>query len=405
MLERFRIFRKRERLTASHVNRISRSVEQFAHQRGGGYTREIHDPSGFGRPLDAPWQQFIFTITDLQIDTGDSPTSGLYLGRIRWYSLDGDDWNTDTDDRERVLDAREFSFTFVVGDKVVAYWDRQREAFIPIAGGDVVSVPMILVDYNGVAATPLPQESLAGGDISFALEISTSQTGPWYTVNSRICVINGNVMLNEAETAKASGAMHYTFESEGIRWLRVACNTNIQFSLSVISPGVPTTEYIETEVDIDFAAIRLEMKRADSELHSTSPALTPSMTVEGWVEEAAIGNAAPTFLPNPDGTIKVTTPTTARWTVECELAVVFEIHESLSSQSSTSSSSTSSTSSISTSSSSTSSISTSSTSSPSSSTSSISTSSTSSSSSTSTSSTSSSSTSSSSTSSTTSTVS
>jgi hypothetical protein len=79
--------------------------------------------------------------------TGDGDSDGMYKCSYRYYAP-GDSGATDdwvTADGECDLDARALDITLSEGDKIVAYYDRQRGAFVPCASVAAESSPIIRV--------------------------------------------------------------------------------------------------------------------------------------------------------------------------------------------------------------------------------------------------------------------
>ncbi len=134
--ERFPRKKGGDDLSAGHVNRLGRVCERVARRLPGGGTGIQTDSFDSQSPF-AKWEQFTFEITNTQINSSDGADSGLYLGRIRTYEFDDENWEIDDDENEYEIDATSLDTTnlgakFSVGDKVVAYWDPQRGMFVPV---------------------------------------------------------------------------------------------------------------------------------------------------------------------------------------------------------------------------------------------------------------------------------
>ena len=134
MLEKFKYLSKSELPSRQQFNRLSDVARMFA-KLGRGLSHCKHGGSYIQIAENAPWEQFTFEITNLKKDVTDTDDSGLYLGKIIYYSFDSGKWKND-ETKEWILDERGINTppTYSVGDKLVAYWDAQRGAFIPVGG-------------------------------------------------------------------------------------------------------------------------------------------------------------------------------------------------------------------------------------------------------------------------------
>ncbi len=135
--------------TRQHFNRINDASSKFIHMFDRhGISKLNGMPDGF---------QFIFEVTNTKITDDDEEDSGLYLGKIIWYSheaLNEDDepdpeWSDD-ETKEWVIDAnwRGSTLTLSVGNRIIVYWDEQRGAFIPIESTRLVEL-MLAEDHPG----------------------------------------------------------------------------------------------------------------------------------------------------------------------------------------------------------------------------------------------------------------
>lgn len=106
----------------------------------------------------APFAQRTYVIVDFEEDDADSSSSSsassessssssnssdtfeprrtdLYRARPLYYDHETEEWKRDDSHNALDLDAGGTRLSFAVGDVVVAYWDPQRVALIPIDGG------------------------------------------------------------------------------------------------------------------------------------------------------------------------------------------------------------------------------------------------------------------------------
>lgn len=73
-------------------------------------------------------KQYVLKVTK---DNG----GGTYEIQKRFYDAAARVWKDDATANKLVLDANSLNITFSVDDLVVAYWDKQRAAFVPLSGG------------------------------------------------------------------------------------------------------------------------------------------------------------------------------------------------------------------------------------------------------------------------------
>lgn len=124
-------------LEASHINRLSSTLSEVTGRRPGAFSRGSNGDNSTGHPFE----QYTLEISNLKIHADDTNTSGLYLGKTRYYSFEGEEWRSD--DAEWEVDARDTYLRFeaavptadppIRGHCITAYWDEQRGAFIPVS--------------------------------------------------------------------------------------------------------------------------------------------------------------------------------------------------------------------------------------------------------------------------------
>lgn len=109
-------------LTSRHVNDLSRVCERFGQANGGSFVNVQHGSTLFSFAGLPPFKQMPFEIS---YDLG----SGLFYGKMRYYSLANSQW--ETDDKQWEIDASVMDPYLIVGDLVQAYWSPQRRMFLP----------------------------------------------------------------------------------------------------------------------------------------------------------------------------------------------------------------------------------------------------------------------------------
>jgi len=126
MREKFPYKRPGQVLSARHVNRLSKVAERFAEFRGGSHLDVSHNEDGVSINAPPPWKQRLLKIT--QMPQG---SEGFYRAQEGYYDYQEQTWKVRTDTTWKV-DSVIMGNQLQVGDVVVAYWDRQRGAWIPI---------------------------------------------------------------------------------------------------------------------------------------------------------------------------------------------------------------------------------------------------------------------------------
>lgn len=112
-------------LSAEHVNALSEVAHSQAYPNMGSFSHG----TGKGTANLPPFVQRVVVVTDIEFD-GDED---LYSIQMRYWNEDDGVWDTDTElDGEYPLDPLNLSVE--VGDVLSAYWDPQRDAFIPLIG-------------------------------------------------------------------------------------------------------------------------------------------------------------------------------------------------------------------------------------------------------------------------------
>jgi hypothetical protein len=112
-------------LEASHVNDLSSAARQVVGIKVGGNLTKHQGESFLGLYGNPAWHQYTFEITG---NVNSSP-DGLFKGKIRYWDNVTSTWKTN--DTEYQIDTTDSDATFAIGDKVVAYWDKQRVMFLP----------------------------------------------------------------------------------------------------------------------------------------------------------------------------------------------------------------------------------------------------------------------------------
>lgn len=112
-------------LGAKHINKLNAAARIVAAQNPGAFL----SGNEYGIVGPIPFVQRVVEVTG-------SDSGGIYRCRPRYYDIseseENDRWKTDTSDNEYFLDGNATNETFEIRDILPAYWDPQRDAYIPI---------------------------------------------------------------------------------------------------------------------------------------------------------------------------------------------------------------------------------------------------------------------------------
>lgn len=123
-------------LGVNHVNRLSQIAERMSRMRPGSFQSGRHSDGFVSNASPPPWLQIPLIVVSLETEgTGGSDTadSGLYLVSPRYYDHDTEEWKTNDDEDQWILDTTDTDLDLGIGDKLTGYWYEQRGAFLPIS--------------------------------------------------------------------------------------------------------------------------------------------------------------------------------------------------------------------------------------------------------------------------------
>ena len=123
MRDQFRRFESGDFLTAEEVNALSKNVRSFSTGSPRPYTRGVR----YSTDLESPTTPFAENIVEVSRRVSEY----LYKVRTRFFVEDSDSWETNEAGGPYYMDSSEFEAEYEQGDKVVAYWDKQRHAYVP----------------------------------------------------------------------------------------------------------------------------------------------------------------------------------------------------------------------------------------------------------------------------------
>lgn len=114
-------------LGAPHINKLNRVGRIVASQNHGAFM--LGNESTTAGPV--PFVQRLVIVSQ-----DDTDTDGIYQCRLRYYDTnemnEQNRWKTDSEAGEYYLDANSLGISLDIDDVLVAYWDPQRGAYIPM---------------------------------------------------------------------------------------------------------------------------------------------------------------------------------------------------------------------------------------------------------------------------------
>lgn len=125
-------------LYAREVNEIGKVVNRLGKMRPGSFMEGRHSGSMMSFSQRPPLDFGVLEISNRKIYDSDTNTSGLYLGKMRSYTFDSAEWESDS--AEWIIDATDTYMRFeatdsnanITGHRVFCFWDGQRGAFMPL---------------------------------------------------------------------------------------------------------------------------------------------------------------------------------------------------------------------------------------------------------------------------------
>ena len=315
-------------LGASHVNELSKAAEAMR-LTGGGYGFGFSGTfNGSANPR--PWEMDLFKVVgDLEYQKGPK-WKGMFEIQSMYY--DHDDGESDRDSGWQVnedaglfeLDTIASGLFPVVGDLITAYFDTQRDAWVPI----INDVCHTWIDVHAESNSIPNVNTNCGTEILYGLEGSLTNSGGWKMINSR------DYSLSWTEPSCGD-------QEPGARWIS---GTGI-YSFGVFgktnAPGtyflrIPAIGYLDDKtLSVSFAALRIKGMCSNAIQHSLGPALVDAgyvgqMSYEQRSEE---DTGAPTIEIISDSIIKVEVPQGSQWNFQAELSIKFMIEDDSSSSS------------------------------------------------------------------------
>lgn len=322
-------------LSAYHVNELTRAAEQG--RLGPGSNMSGISGSFSGTANRKLWEQRLYKVTKDLEQTKGSKYKGMYEIQPMYYDFDegdndrDDGWVHDEDAGPYELDTLGAGVSVAVDDVVTAYFDVQRDRFVPVTSSNC----MTWIDAEG-NATDVPNTQLqCGSEIEFALEGSANGSSGWRVINQRVYALSWTEPACEIETTGRfiSGTGIYSFGVFGS-----------QTKNGVIFLRIPVKSWLDDKkVDLTFAALRIKAMCGKAIAYTTSAPLADAgyATNLGYEQRASndtLSSGSPKIEIINKYVIRIDVPKGSSWSFQAELACKFYIQDqSSSSQQSTSS--------------------------------------------------------------------
>ena len=324
--------KKGDVLGAKHVNKLSAAAESGRIAAGGfGY--------GFSGTFTAsanprPWEMDLFEVTKDLEDTKGSKYKGMFEIQPMYYNHDdGDDdrdtgWQKDEEAGPFEIDTIASGLFPSVGDQITAYFDTQRDAWVPV----VTDVCHTWVDVHAESNEIPNIHTECGTELLYGIEGSKTNSGGWG-------------MLNQREYSLSWTEPSCNNAEPGSRWIS---GTGI-YSFGVFGgtsgPGtyflrIPAVGYLDDKkISVSFAALRIKGMCSNAIQHSLGPILEDADYVGqmAYEQRSAHDTGAPKIEIISKTIIKVEVPKGSQWNFQAELSIKFLIEDDSSSSSPSSS--------------------------------------------------------------------
>jgi len=209
--------------TQRNFNRMVDNHNRSSSSRPGSFVGGYHGNSVNLQITNSPLRQHVVIVKGNAKDDSGNDIAGCYLVNLRYYdeneAHESDRWKTQDGDSGYTLDGNSVEKTFSVGDKVGAYWDEQRQSFIPSGGGtDIVECSCRLV-------TDIPDVSGTGGAI-----------GPWEVKHCK-AIAGENPEPNPTSSVSVYNPIHFRGSAGGCAYFQKTKDPVVDDSDSEIVPA------------------------------------------------------------------------------------------------------------------------------------------------------------------------
>ncbi len=134
-------------ITAAAWNRLGAVANRFAGARAGGNMAGMNTGSAFSWAGQPSFRQGLVEVKEQSKNEDEEAVDGEWVVRLRWYSHNGGEWKTDgktggegggeaswsDEGKDWLLDAKGLGASLKVGDLLCAFWDAQRQMWVPAA--------------------------------------------------------------------------------------------------------------------------------------------------------------------------------------------------------------------------------------------------------------------------------
>lgn len=177
MRENFPHKKAGDTISAHHLNMLS----DVARRTGTPIPSPYGYRSGQASANLAPFNQRLFKITTIT-------NAPVYGAKPWYYDTDDSTWKKDDEVQEIDIDASAIEATFILDDVVEAYYDPQRDAYIPILSGD--SAPGAIKE--GFLNNTLNAAKTSPGYTQATMSVYASSGSTWADTETNITVTNRN---------------------------------------------------------------------------------------------------------------------------------------------------------------------------------------------------------------------
>ncbi len=113
------------------------------------YSSGIQTPNLKALNLEPPYREYEVEITNLKANNDDTDNSARYLCRIRFWDSIVESWKSQ--EKEWKLDCLDLGNQLFVGARIIARWDEQRGAFVPVEPGIGAAMLLETLERCGTA--------------------------------------------------------------------------------------------------------------------------------------------------------------------------------------------------------------------------------------------------------------
>ena len=136
-------------LGAEHVNKLNKVARTFTSMFGGSFSMGDN-----ARTL--PFPPFVQIPIEVITETCDGDSDLLEV-RPLYYDIDTNMWRLNDEVGPYCLDPTVFDLSFSTGDRLTAWWDPQRDMFLPMTSSVCDTIHFTIITADCIAKTALVQ--------------------------------------------------------------------------------------------------------------------------------------------------------------------------------------------------------------------------------------------------------